>query len=299
MKLGKRLLLGVTVAVAAVVGVVQPTYATSGETTVSGFTVPESAIHDPYTDRYYVSNAGNGPGAPAAPGAISALKPDGSVINYKWIDGANPQTPLNDPLGMAVYAGKLYVADIDYVRVFSVFTGQNLANIHVSGATWFNDVTPYLDGVLVTDSGYNFNTGTQTTTDAVYKINGFTNQATKVASTPQLAKNPNGILYIPGRGVLVNSIASPTVQRLQPITWQLSDFATLPEVGFDGIARLGNALYQDNPFTGHLYKTDLTTKVTTLIGTYPDYPADLNADTWRNRLLIPHLKGNYITIKQM
>ena len=86
MKLVKKLLMGITLAVAASAGSLHATYATSGETTVSGFNVPESAIHDPYTDRYYVSNAGNGPGAPAAPGSISALKPDGQVINYKWIE---------------------------------------------------------------------------------------------------------------------------------------------------------------------------------------------------------------------
>lgn len=290
--------MGIITTIVASAGVLQVAGATPGETTISGFSFPESAIHDPYTDRYIVSNSGNAPGAPAAPGYISTVSPNGQVLNYKWIDGANPNTTLNDPLGMAVFAGKLYVADVDYVRVFSVFTGQNLANIHVAGVTGFNDVAAYWGGVFVSDPGFDFTTGTPTGTDAVYRVNGLTNQVTTLASGTQL-NNPNGLYYDPSKGLLVNPMTSPTVRILNTTTGAMSNFVTLPDLGYDGIAKTGGKFYFNNPPTGNVYRTDLNGANATLFANYPNFPADINADALRNRLLIPQLLGGSIIIKQL
>lgn len=300
MKLLKRLATGL-VSIGIVIGSLgfaPAANAMAGETTVGGFSFPESAIHDPITDKYIVSNSGNAPGAPAAPGHISLLDTNGQVINYKWIDGASASTPLNDPLGMAIYAGKLYIADIDYVRVFNVFNGQNIANIHVAGVTGFNDVTPFWGGVFVSDPGFDFTTGTPTGTDAIYKVNGLTNQVTTLASGAQLA-NPNGLLYVPGQGLIVNPMTSPTVRLVNISTGQVSNFATLSDVGYDGVAKTGGSLYFNNPITGNLFKTDLNGNNAVLLATYPNFPADINADKFRNRLLIPQLLGGSIIIKQL
>lgn len=298
MKIIKKIAVGVTSVVIATFGLIQPAGATGGETTVSGFSFPESAIHDPFTDHYLVSNAGNAPGAPAADGFISKLSPSGQVLNYKWIDGANSGYDLNDPLGMAVYAGKLYVADRDYVRVFSVFNGQHLADIHIPNVTWLNDITPYWGGVFVSDPGFDFATNTPTGTDAIYKVNGLTNQVSTLASGTQLA-NPNGLLYEPGKGLIVNPMTSATVRLVNIFNGQVSNFATLPDVGYDGVAKTGGSLYFNNPVLGNLYKTDVNGGNATLLATYPSFPADINADQFRNRLLIPQLFGGSVIIKQL
>lgn len=300
MKLLKRLAIGMASIgmVVGSLGLAPAASATPGETTVSGFSFPESAIHDKYTDKYIVSNSGNPPGAPAVPGYISRLSPSGQVLDAKWIDGSNASTPLNDPLGMAVYAGKLYVADIDYVRVFNVYTGASITNIHIPGVTGLNDVTPFWGGVITSDPGIDFATNTFTGTDALYKVNGITNQVTTLASGTQLA-NPNGVLYVPGKGVIVNPMTSQTVRLVNVLTGSISNFATLPDVGYDGVAKSGNSLYFVNPITGNLYKTDLQGNNVTLLGTYAAFPADINADTFRNRLLIPQLLGGSIIIKQL
>ena len=298
MKIFKKLTIGVAVAAIAVVGVVQPASATPGDTIVSGFTFSESVIHEPITDRYIVSNMGNAPGAPAAPGFISTVHPNGTVTNYKWIDGASAATPLQDPAGMAVYAGKLYVADEQNVQVFNVFNGQLITTINIPGTTSLNDITPYWGGVIVSDPGFNFTTNTPTGTDAVYKINGFTNQVTTLASGPQLA-NPNGVLYVPGTGILVNPMTSPTVRLVNVASGQVSNFATLPDVGYDGVAKTGGSLYFNNPITGNVFKTDLNGGNVSQIANYPAFPADMNADKFRNRLLIPQLFGGSIIIKQL
>lgn len=298
MKILKKIATGITAVVVASLGVLQVASATPGETTVTGFTFPESVIHDPYTDRYLVSNIGNPPGAPAAPGFISAVNPNGQVLNYKWIDGANGATPLDDPLGMAVYAGKLYVADINKVRVFNVLTGQRITDIPVAGVTGFNDVAAYWGGVFVSDPGFDFATNTPTGTDAVYKINGLTNQVTTLASGPQLA-NPNGLYYEPGKGLLVNPMTSQTVYKLNITNGQKSDFVTLPDLGYDGLAKTGGSFYFNNPITGNVYRTDSNGGNQALVATYPNFPADMNADKFRNRLLIPQLLGGSIIIKQL
>ncbi len=298
MKILKKIATGITATVVASMGLLSVASATPGETIVSGFSFPESAIYDPFTDRYIVSNTGNAPGAPAAPGHISALQPNGQVINYKWIDGANSSTTLNDPLGMAVYAGKLYVADIDYLRVFSVYTGQSIANIHIPGVTSLNDVAAYWGGVFTSDPGFNFATGTPTGTDAVYKVNGLTNQVSTLASGAQLA-NPNGLYYELGKGLLVNPMTSPTVRLLNISNGSSSNFVTLPDVGYDGLAKTGGSFYFNNPITGNVYKTDSNGNNAVLFANYPNFPADINADKFRNRLLIPQLLGGSIIIKQL
>ena len=300
MKLLKRLATGLASIgiVIGSLGFAPAANAMAGETIVSGFSFPESAIHDPTTDRYIVSNSGNAPGAPAIPGYISRLSPSGQVLNAKWIDGSNAATPLNDPLGMAVYAGKLYIADIDYIRVFNVHTGQSLANIHIPGVTGLNDITPFWGGVIASDPGIDFSTNTPTGTDALYRVDGLTHQVSTLASGAQLA-NPNGLLYVPGAGLLVNPMSSPTIRIVNILNGNIDSFATLPDVGYDGAAKTGGSLYFNNPITGNLYKTNLQGGNVTLIGTYSAFPADINADTFRNRLLIPQLLGGSVIIKQL
>lgn len=298
MKIFKKLATGFVSALLMATGVFQAAGATPGETTVGGFVFPESAIHDPLTDRYYVSNVGNAPGAPAAPGYISALKPNGQVINYKWIDGANASTTLNDPLGMAVLGGKLYVADIDYVRVFNVYTGANVATIHIPGVTGLNDVASYGLGVVVSDPGFDFATNTPTGTDAIYKISGLNNQVSTLASGTQLS-NPNGLYYDMFQGLLVAPMTSPTIRLVNITSGQVSNFATLPAVGYDGIARVGSSFYFTNPPMGNVYKTGLNGSNPTLLANYPAFPADMNADQSRGRLLIPQLLGGSVIIKQL
>lgn len=298
MKILKKLTISITAAVVVAAGVIQPVSATVGETTVNGFSFPESVIHDPFTDKYLVSNIGNAPGAPAADGYISKLSPEGQVLDSKWIDGANANYDLNDPLGMAVYAGKLYVADMDYIRVFNVFTGQHITSIQIPGVTSLNDVTPYWGGVITSDPGFDFTTNTPTGTDAIYKVNGLTDQVTTLVSGTQL-NNPNGLLYDPFKGLLVAPMTSPTIRLVNVVSGQTSNFATLPDVGYDGIARTGSNLYFNNPITGNVFKTDLNGGNVSTLATYPNFPADINADIFRNRLLIPQLLGGSIIIKQL
>lgn len=297
MKIIQRITLAIISVILASAALMQGASAAGGSITVSGFSFSESVIHDPYNDRYIVSNAGNPPTGPAAPGYISTVKPNGQVTNYKWIDGASASTPLDDPLGMAIFAHKLYVADINKVRVFNVFTGQHITDIAIPGVTGLNDVASYWGGVFVSDPGLDFSTGTPTGTAAVYKINGLNNAVSTLVAGPQLAF-PNGLLYDPGKGLLIGSVASATVQKANVFTGSLSNFATLPSVGVDGIAKVGSSYYFSNPTIGTIYKVDgqgvVTTEDTGLV-----FPTDIGSDNFRNKLLIPQLPIGTVIIKQL
>lgn len=271
--------------------------AASGETIVTGFSFSESVVHDVSTDRYLVSNTGNPPGAPAAPGYISAVKPNGQVLNYKWIDGANASTKLDDPLGMAIYSGKLYVADINKVRVFNVLTGKHITDITIPGATSLNDVASYWGGVYVSNLGLDIASGTPSGTGAIYNISGVTNQVSTLASGPQL-NFPNGLLYDPVYGLLVGSVGSATVKKANIFTGSLSNFVTLPTVGVDGITKLGSSFYFSNPSVGVVYRVTALGAVSTVASGLV-YPTDIGADVLRNRLLIPQLPIGTLVIKQL
>src|SRR5216684_5633777 len=51
---------------------------------VEGFLTPESVLHDPVQDIYFVSNINGGPTTKDNNGFISRVRPDGAVENLKF-----------------------------------------------------------------------------------------------------------------------------------------------------------------------------------------------------------------------
>lgn len=110
---------------------------------------PESVIYDETNDAIYVANIGavNAEGSDGD-GFIAKMSPDGEVTELKWVTG------LNDPKGMGIHDGMLYVADIRYVKVINLETGEIAETHSVEGAQFLNDITVDEDGtVYFTDSG--------------------------------------------------------------------------------------------------------------------------------------------------
>ena len=86
-----------------------------------GFATPESVEYYAAEDVYLVTNINGSPFAADGNGFISKIKPDGSVIDLKWIDGTRKGVTLNGPKGAAIAGKNLFVADGDQVQVFSVY----------------------------------------------------------------------------------------------------------------------------------------------------------------------------------
>ncbi len=127
-------------AVAACGGSKEPTKL--WETT--GFQNPESALPDTAANVIYVSNVAGGPGDRDGNGYISKLSLDGKVIAEKWVTG------LDAPKGLALFGGKLYVADIDKLVEIDTANGTIVAKHEAPGAKILNDVAADGNGQIYT-----------------------------------------------------------------------------------------------------------------------------------------------------
>jgi len=111
-----------------------------------GFNAPEGVAAAPQGG-YFISNiVGEGAGKDGE-GWISVLSEDGEIVTEKFAEG------LDAPKGMAVHDSRLYVTDIDQVRIFSAETGEPAGSIAIDGARFLNDATVWNGAVYVSDSG--------------------------------------------------------------------------------------------------------------------------------------------------
>ena len=108
---------------------------------------PESVLYDAETGIIFVANINGNPTTKDGNGFISQLNPDGSIKKQDWVTG------LNAPKGMAIYAGKLYVSDIDELVEIDRNKGEIIKRYPASGALFLNDVAASTDGLIfVSDS---------------------------------------------------------------------------------------------------------------------------------------------------
>lgn len=258
----------------------------SSPVTLTGFSTPESAVHDPIDDVYFVSNINGHPfGLDENDGFISRIDPGGTIIDLKWIDGEDENVTLRAPKGITIFGDVLYVSDVDAMRMFDRATGEPIGEIPIEPEPdLLNDIGAGPNGVLyMSDSGLDpeFN---RTFNDALFKIDRDGNVET-IASGEELAC-PNGVVAL-GSNVFVVSFCSNIIYRVNP-SGKLFSVAELPEGGLDGVVRLtdgtllvsswdGSAIYSVSPNRRSI--ETLITGVTT--------PADIGYDDTRNTLLIP------------
>lgn len=111
-----------------------------------GFEDPEGAALAP-DGNYFISNVRGEGGEKDGDGYVSKVSTDGNVLERYFA------AKLNEPKGMAVKDGILYVADIDEIVKFDANTGARLGGLRVPDAQFLNDMTVWNGKVLVSDSG--------------------------------------------------------------------------------------------------------------------------------------------------
>lgn len=111
------------------------------------FTGSESTLYDPSADIIYVSNGNTKAGDKDNDGFISAINTDGTIRDLKWVEG-----DLHAPKGMALLGGKLYVSDIDEMKVIDVASAAIEKTIPVEGAVFLNDVATDGQQIFVSDT---------------------------------------------------------------------------------------------------------------------------------------------------
>ena len=247
-----------------------------------GFRTPESVLYDPKADLYLVANIQGDPSARDGNGFISCISPEGEVIALKWIDGQAEGVTLNAPKGMALTGERLFVADIDVVRVFDRENGAPLDEIVVQGARFLNDVAADEGGtVYVTD----------TATGVLYRIkpDGSLEQAGQVES-------PNGI-QVRGGTILVTG-GTNQIFRLND-TGALTLEFDMPASGLDGLILLEDGRVLVSSWTGSaVYQIDADGQVSELFSDI-NAPADIGFDTKRNLVLIPHFEDNRVEARPL
>ncbi len=259
-----------------------------------GFETPESVLYDADNDIYLVSNISGDPFGKDDNGFISKVTPDGKVAELKWIDGASKDVELNAPKGLGISDGKLYVADIDTVRVFELASGKSLTKIKVKGATFLNDISVAPDGtVYVSDTGLKTGFG-PSKTDAIYTLTKKNTAKTLIKSVE--LKNPNGLLA-DDKGVWV---ATWTGEVYHVGTdGKKAEPTKAPGAQLDGlIATPDGRILVSSWETSTVY---VGTPNGTLSPLVPDLksPADLGFDTKRGQVLVPSFLENSVVIAQL
>src|SRR5262245_35852591 len=181
------------------------TFAAAQTLTISGFSTPESVIHDTIQDIYFVSNVGPGnPGALDGNGFISRVNPNGTILQLAWVAG------LNGPKGLWLFGDGLYVADVNTLRIFNRFTGASIAAISIPNPfaqpLFLNDVVVANDGTAFITDNVN---------SAIFQVTS-QGQPSLLASGPELGR-PNGI-QVQGANISWVTFFSNKVLRTNPST---------------------------------------------------------------------------------
>ncbi len=261
---------------------------------VTGLATPESALHDEQADVYLVSNINGSPFAKDDNGFISRISPEGKILQLKWIDGAAANVTLNAPKGLALSGDRLYVADIDAVRIFDRKTGAPRGEVAIKGATFLNDVTPAPDGVYVTDSALVAAPSGLAPTGhgALYQVrtDGSVTPLLKMEKVPAL----NGVTTLGKRILLVPFDSN---ELLEAKDGKLVTLAKLPKGSLDGIVHLPDGRWAISSWEGQaVYAGPLEGPFETLISGAPS-PADIGLDANRHRILIPIFTGDELRIE--
>jgi sugar lactone lactonase YvrE len=262
-----------------------------------GFKTPESILYDAEQDVYLVSNINGSPLEADNNGFISKVDPDGKVVELKWIEGGQKDAILGAPKGMAISGELLYVADINFVRLFDRKTGEPKGKIGIGGATFLNGVATGPDGtVYVSDSGLKGGKeGLEPNgTDAVFMLANA--QPKKLAMDKELG-GPNG-LAIDETGAWVVTFGSGELYKLTKDGKRES--VTKPPTGaLDGLVKLSDGTFLVSSWEGSaVYRGKPGGTFETVISDVTS-PADIGFDSKRNRVLIPLFQKDAIVVAEL
>jgi hypothetical protein len=151
-----------------------------------GIKVPESVLYyrDEKSNYLLVSQIDGDAVGVDGKGGIAKMTESGELIAPDWVTG------LNAPKGMAVFEGKLYVADINEVVVINIKKAAVEQKISVAGALFLNDVAIDKQGIVYVSD---------TRTNKVYRI-----QGTVVDTWIDKVDGANGLKFM-GNNLLVGA----------------------------------------------------------------------------------------------
>ncbi len=130
---------------------------------------PESVVFDETGKRFLISNTMGK--------SITSLS-----LSEQWTPFLDEG--LDEPRGLTIHSGKLYVADKTAIKVIDLEKAAIVDTIKIPGAMMLNDLAFTKTGIIYT---------TDTAGNCIFEINPANNNIQKLVSP--LLKKPNGIIY--------------------------------------------------------------------------------------------------------
>lgn len=269
------------------------TAASAPSEVTEGLSTPESVLHDPEQDVYFISNINGTPFEKDDDGTISRVAAEDLRGELNWIDGATDAVVLNAPKGMTIVGDELWVTDIDVVRRFDRRSGAPLGEVAIPGTTFLNALASSGDTVWATDSG--LQQGFESSgTEAVYRIRGG-GAPERIASGTDLA-SPNGIA-VDGERVWVVTFGGKELYAIE--SGRKESVTQLPEGGLDGLVVLDDGSMLVSSWDGRAVYRGTPGGTFTPVIENVDSPADIGYDALRNRVLIPHFQGDRMSVHEL
>jgi DNA-binding beta-propeller fold protein YncE len=216
-------------------------------------------------------------------GFISRLRPDGTLDALRWVESTDAFV-LNQPKGMAVQDGKLYVADNTRVLVISLATARPLATLELSGAERLNDMAADAHQLYVSD----------TSTGKIHRLD----------------PSGGGRHEIVGQIDGVNGI---TVQegKLLAVSWTLHEIFEVSLTGahppkafglekeftnLDGIEIMPDGSFIVSDYMGKKVAAVSADRLQVKTLYELSTPADIGIDLERSRLYVPQLESDTVVV---
>jgi hypothetical protein len=236
------------------------------------FNSPESAVYDPSSGRYLISNAGTG----TTGGSIVAYDPVSQVIS------SYVETGVNSPKGLCLVNDTLFVTDVTSVKGFNVATGNNVFDVSIATSNFLNDITADDHNLYLSDNG----------SSRIYVLNRF-NQESYVLIQSPLVTSPNGLYYdaANNRLIAVSFVISNSPVLSIDVVTGLVDTITDTSLGqLDGLTMDNDGNYYVSSWSSNsVYRFDHAFANTPVeIATGYDGPADIYFNTYRSEIAVPN-----------
>jgi sugar lactone lactonase YvrE len=211
------------------------------------FKIPECIVHDPDRGAFYVTNYdAYNPSGGQGRQFVSRLLPDGTVGDLEWVGG------LNNPTGMAIAGGRLYVVERAGVARIDIETAA-IAERHALPEPGFpNDIAVDASGTMyVSDSQK----------DVIYRSAG---GAFDEWLGGDEVDDPNGICV--DRGMLVwGNNADRQIKAADTSTGEVRLIAELAEGVIDGVTVDGTGNYLVSHWQGRIYRVSASGEAVKLL----------------------------------
>jgi hypothetical protein len=251
---------------------------------------PESVLHDPEQDVYFISNINGGLAEVDGNGFITRVDAASLKVDLQWVGG------LDAPKGMAIVGDTLYVSDVRAIRKFDRRSGAPQGRIELAGATLINDITTDGTNLYVSDTGIRVGPGVtfrSTGTDTIWKI--AHDQPEKLASGPVL-RQPNGLSFARGR-LHVASFQGDEIYQIDE--GRIVEEQRVPKGQLDGLLVLDDGTRIVTSWMGSAIYRDRGDGKFEAILTGLASPADIGYDAKRRLLLVPRSPDNQVTIHSL